>query len=85
MQSFLQSRISLLLLNLLDSDRKTLERLYLVVVLAFLFGTTHGITVQSKGLRNQIDPYWERGLSYLTNCRSAYYLQHNQISLLFFY
>ena len=46
-------------------DRKSLERLYLVVALALLFATSHGMTVQLKGLRSQVDPHWERGLSYL--------------------
>ena len=46
-------------------DRKALERLYLVVALAILFATVHGMTVQLKGLRTQVDPHWERGLSYL--------------------
>ena len=42
-----------------------MERLYLVVALALLFATAHGMTVQLKGLRTQVDPHWERGLSYL--------------------
>ncbi|MEL6495949.1 MAG: transposase, partial [Cyanobacteria bacterium J06623_7] len=46
-------------------DRQALERLYLVVALAVLFATVHGMTVQLKGLRTQVDPHWERGLSYL--------------------
>ena len=46
-------------------DRKALERLYLVVALAILFATVHGMTVQLKGLRTQVDPHWKRGLSYL--------------------
>lgn len=45
--------------------RRALERLYLVVALAILFATVHGMTVQLKGLRTQVDPHWERGLSYL--------------------
>ena len=40
---------------------KALERLYLVVALALLFATAHGMTVQLKGLRTQVDPHWERG------------------------
>lgn len=44
---------------------QALERLYLVVALALLFATVHGMTVQLKGLRTQVDPHWERGLSYL--------------------
>ncbi|MGV2828184.1 transposase [Myxosarcina sp. GI1(2024)] len=44
---------------------KALERLYLIVALALLFATCHGITLQLKGLRTQVDPHWKRGLSYL--------------------
>ena len=44
---------------------QALERLYLVVALALLFATVHGMTVELKGLRTQVDPHWERGLSYL--------------------
>ena len=44
---------------------QALERLYLVVALALLFSTMHGMTVELKGLRTQVDPHWERGLSYL--------------------
>ena len=32
---------------------------------ALLFATIHGMTVELKGLRTQVDPHWERGLSYL--------------------
>ena len=46
-------------------DRKALERLYLIVALALLFATCHGVTLQLKGLRTQVDPHWKRGLSYL--------------------
>lgn len=42
-----------------------LERLYLIVALALLFATCHGMTLQLKGLRTQVDPHWKRGLSYL--------------------
>lgn len=44
---------------------KALERLYLIVALALLFATCHGLTLQLKGLRTQVDPHWKRGLSYL--------------------
>ena len=33
--------------------------------LAILFATTHGMAIQLKGLRQRVDPHWERGLSYL--------------------
>ncbi len=44
---------------------KSLERLYLVVALALLFATAHGMAVQLNGLRQKVDPHWKRGLSYL--------------------
>lgn len=44
---------------------KALERLYLIVALALLFATCHGMALQLKGLRTQVDPHWKRGLSYL--------------------
>lgn len=42
-----------------------LERLYLVAAVALLYGTTQGMAVQVAGLRQQVDPHWQRGLSYL--------------------
>ncbi len=44
---------------------QALERLYLVVALALLFATTQGMAVQISGLRTQVDPHCQRGLSYL--------------------
>ena len=44
---------------------RSLERLYLVVALALLFATAHGMTIQLNGLRQRVDPHWKRGLSYL--------------------
>ncbi len=44
---------------------KLRPRLYLIVALAVLFATVHGMTVQLKGLRTQVDPHYRRGLSYL--------------------
>ncbi|WP_253274292.1 hypothetical protein [Myxosarcina sp. GI1] len=44
---------------------QALERLYLIVALALLFATCHGMALQLKGLRTQVDPHWKRGLSYL--------------------
>lgn len=41
------------------------ERLYLVAAIALLFATTHGMTVHLAVLRQQVDPHWQRGLSYL--------------------
>ena len=42
-----------------------LERLYLVAAVALLYATTQGIAVQLAGLRQQVDPHWRRGISYL--------------------
>lgn len=42
-----------------------LERLYLVAAVARLFATTQGMAVQLAGLRQQVDPHWRRGISYL--------------------
>ncbi len=42
-----------------------LERLYLVAAYALLYSTTQGMAVQIAGLRQQVDPHWRRGLSYL--------------------
>lgn len=42
-----------------------LERLYLVAALAVLYATAQGMSVQIAGLRQQVDPHWRRGISYL--------------------
>jgi len=42
-----------------------LERLYLVAAIALLSATTQGMAVQLAGLRQQVDPHWRRGISYL--------------------
>jgi hypothetical protein len=44
---------------------QALERLYLVAAVALLSATTQGMAVQIAGLRQQVDPHWRRGLSYL--------------------
>lgn len=46
-------------------SENALERLYLVAALALLYATTQGISVQIAGLRQQVDPHWRRGISYL--------------------
>ena len=46
-------------------DAQALNRLYLVVAIALLFSTQQGIAVQVAGLRRQVDPHWDRGLSFL--------------------
>lgn len=42
-----------------------IERLYLVAAIGLLFATTQGMAVQLAGLRQQVDPHWRRGISYL--------------------
>ncbi|XGV94343.1 MAG: hypothetical protein ACAF41_00775 (plasmid) [Leptolyngbya sp. BL-A-14] len=42
-----------------------LKRLYMVAALALLYATTQGMSVQLTGLRQQVDPHWRRGISYL--------------------
>jgi hypothetical protein len=42
-----------------------IERLYLVAAVALLYATTQGMAVQLAGLRQQVDPHWRRGISYL--------------------
>lgn len=44
---------------------QALERLYLVTAVALLYSTTQGMAVQLEGLRQQVDPHWHRGISYL--------------------
>jgi hypothetical protein len=46
-------------------DEAALDRLYLVAALALLYATTQGMSVQIAGLRQQVDPHWRRGISYL--------------------
>ncbi|WP_246275739.1 hypothetical protein [Brasilonema bromeliae] len=36
-----------------------------IAALAFLYSTTEGMAVQVAGLRQHVDPHWNRGLSYL--------------------
>ena len=44
---------------------EALERLYLVAAVALLYATTQGMAIQIAGLRQQVDPHWRRGISYL--------------------
>jgi Transposase DDE domain len=44
---------------------QALERLYLVAAIGLLYATTQGMAVQLAGLRQQVDPHWRRGISYL--------------------
>jgi hypothetical protein len=44
---------------------ESIERLYLVAAVALLYATTQGMAVQLAGLRQQVDPHWKRGISYL--------------------
>lgn len=46
-------------------DAKALTRFYTVIAIATLFLVSQGVEVVAKGLRRQIDPHWQRGLSYL--------------------
>ncbi|BDA72440.1 hypothetical protein CAL7716_066060 [Calothrix sp. PCC 7716] len=46
-------------------NAKSLERLYLVAALTLLYSTAQGMAVQVAGLRQHVDPHWNRGLSYL--------------------
>jgi hypothetical protein len=46
-------------------DAAQLEKLYLVAAVALLYGTLIEVTVQFDGLPQQVDPHWNRGLSYL--------------------
>jgi len=46
-------------------SQDALERLYLVAAIAILYATTQGMAVQIAGLRQQVDPHWQRGISYL--------------------
>jgi hypothetical protein len=47
------------------NSAEALSRLYLVAAVALLYGTTQGLAVQLAGLRQQVDPHWQRGISYL--------------------
>ncbi len=44
---------------------EALERLYLVAAIAILYATSQGLAVQFAQLRQQVDPHWRRGISYL--------------------
>ena len=46
-------------------SQTALERLYLVAALAILYATCQGMSVQIADLRQQVDPHWRRGISYL--------------------
>jgi hypothetical protein len=46
---------------------QALENLYLVAAVALLYSTTQGMAVQLAGLRQQVDPHWRRGISYLAH------------------
>ena len=42
-----------------------LARRYSGAAVALLYGTTQGMAAQIAGFRQQVDPHWRRGLSYL--------------------
>lgn len=46
-------------------DAEALTRLYSVIAIATLFLVSQGVEVVKKGIRREIDPHWNRGLSYL--------------------
>lgn len=46
-------------------DAEALTRLYTVIAIATLFLVSQGVEVVKKGIRREIDPHWNRGLSYL--------------------
>jgi hypothetical protein len=46
-------------------DAKAITRLYAVIAIATLFLVSQGVEVVKKGIRREIDPHWQRGLSYL--------------------
>ena len=49
------------------NSAEALRSLYLVAAVALLYGTTQGLAVQLAGLRQQVDPHWRRGISYLAH------------------
>jgi len=46
-------------------DADALTRMYTVIAIAKLFLVSQGVAVVEKGLRREVDPHWQRGLSYL--------------------
>ncbi len=46
-------------------DAEALTRFYTVIAIAKLLLISQGVEVVAKGLRREIDPHWQRGLSYL--------------------
>ena len=46
-------------------DAQVLSRLVLVVSTATLFLVSEGVRAVHQGMRRQLDPHWQRGLSYL--------------------
>ena len=46
-------------------DAQVLTRLYTPIAVATLFLTSQGVDVVERGARQEIDPHWKRGLSYL--------------------
>ena len=55
--------------TLVDTRLRDASQLYRgflrVAAVALLYGTLMGFSVQVEGLRQQVDPHWKRGLSYL--------------------
>jgi hypothetical protein len=46
-------------------DAQALTRLYTVIAVATLFLVSQGVEVVKSGIRQEIDPHWNRAISYL--------------------
>lgn len=46
-------------------DQERIDRLLLVVAIAVLVGSLQGYAVSQEGLRHQVDPHWQRGMSFM--------------------
>ena len=46
-------------------DAERIDRLLLVVAIAVLVGSLQGYALSLAGLRRQVDPHWQRGMSFL--------------------
>jgi hypothetical protein len=46
-------------------DPERIDRLLLVVAIAVLAGSLQGYALSLAGLRRQVDPHWQRGMSFL--------------------
>jgi hypothetical protein len=46
-------------------DPERIDRLLLVVAIAVLVGSLQGYAISFSGLRRQVDPHWQRGMSFV--------------------